>query len=63
MNRCIEKDTNTQFCPYKLFETLSMVAYKLGDFSGKPLVRHRSNVVPYYPKELIVAKTNRELFF
>ena len=31
-----------------------MVTYKLEDFSGKQITRHRSNTVPYYPKELFV---------
>ena len=31
-----------------------MVTYRLEDFSGKQTTRHRSVVIPYYPKELFV---------
>ena len=31
-----------------------MVTYKLKDLSGKQITRHRSNIVPYYPKEIFV---------
>ena len=40
--------------PYKIIDTPTLATYKLEDFSGKQITRHRSNIVPYYPKELFV---------
>ena len=31
-----------------------MVIYILEDFSEQQIVRHRSNIVPYYPKKFLV---------
>ena len=39
-----------------------MVTYKLEDFSGKQIIRHRCNIVPYYPKELFVQE-QMEIYF
>ena len=39
-----------------------MVTYKLEDFSGKQITRHRSNIVPYYPKELFVQEQMAKYF-
>ena len=39
---------------YEIIDTPTLVTYKLGDFSGKQISRHRSNILPYYPKEVFV---------
>ena len=39
-----------------------MVTYKLEDLSGKQITRHRSNIVPYYPKELFVQEQMAKYF-
>ena len=38
----------------KIIDIRTLVTYKLEDFSGKQITRHRSNIVPYYLKELFV---------
>ena len=38
--------------PYKIIVTRTLVIHNLEDISGKQITRHRSNIVPYYPKEL-----------
>ena len=40
--------------PYKIIDTPTLVTYKLKDFSGNQITRHRSNIVAYYPKKLVV---------
>ena len=51
----VSKKIQTQkIGPYKIIDTPTLVTYKLEDFSGKQIARHRSNIVPYYPKELFV---------
>ena len=46
--------------PHKIIDTPTLVTYKLEDVSGKQITRHRSNIVPYYPKELFVQKVTRK---
>ena len=48
--------------PYKIIDTPTLVTYKLEDFSGKQITRHRSNIVPYYPKELFVQEQMDKYF-
>ena len=48
--------------PYKILDTPTLVTYKLEDFSGKQITRHRSNIVPYYPKELFVQEQMEKYF-
>ena len=48
--------------PYKIIDTPTLVTYKLEDFSGKQITRHRSNNVPYYPKELFVQEQMDKYF-
>ena len=48
--------------PYKIIDTPTLVTYKLEDFSGKQITRHRSNIVPYYPKELFVQEQMTKYF-
>ena len=43
-------------------DTPTLVTYKLEDFSGKQITRHRSNRVPYYPKELFVQEQMEKFF-
>ena len=49
--------------PYKIIDTPTLVAYKLEDFCGKQITRHRSNIVPYYPKELFVQEQMEKYTF
>ena len=39
---------------HKIIDTPTLVTYKLEDFSSKQVTRHRSNILPYYPKEIFV---------
>ena len=39
-----------------------MVTYKIEDFSGKQINRHRSNFVPYYPKKIFVQEQMEKYF-
>ena len=39
---------------YKIIDIRTLVTYKLEDFSGKQITRHRSNIVLYYLNELFV---------
>ena len=48
--------------PYKIIDTPTLVTYKLEDFSGKQITRHRSNFVPYYPKELFIQEQMGKYF-
>ena len=48
--------------PYKKIDTPTLVTYKLEDFSGKQVTRHRSNIVPYYTKELFVQEQMEKYF-
>ena len=48
--------------PYKIIDTPTLVTYKLTDFSGKQITCHRSNIVPYYPKELFVQEQMEKYF-
>ena len=48
--------------PYKIVGTPTLVTYKLDDFSGKQITRHRSNIVRYYPKELLVQEQMEKYF-
>ena len=48
--------------PYKIIDTLTLVTYKLEDFSGKQITRHRSNIVPFYPRELFVQEQMQKYF-
>ena len=43
-------------------DTPTLVIYILEDFSGKKITRHRSNIVPYYPKELFVEEQMEKHF-
>ena len=47
---------------YKIIDTPALVTYKLEDFSGKQITRHRGNIVPYYPKELFVQEQMEKYF-
>ena len=51
-----------KFGPYKIIDTSTLVRYKLEDFSSKLITRHRSNIVPYYTKELIVQEKMEKYF-
>ena len=48
--------------PYKIIDTPTLVTYKLEDFSGKQITRHRSNIVPFYLKELFVQEQMAKYF-
>ena len=48
--------------PYKIIDTPTLVTYKLEDFPGKQIARHRSNIVPYYPQELFVQEQMDKYF-
>ena len=48
--------------PYTLFDSPTMITFKLEEFSGKQITRHRSNIVPYYPKELVVQEQMEKYF-
>ena len=48
--------------PYEIIDTPTLVTYKLEDFSGKQITRHRSNIVPYYPKEFFVQEPMEKYF-
>ena len=48
--------------PYKIIDTPTLVTYKLEDFSGKQIMRQRSNIVPYYPYELFVQEQMKNYF-
>ena len=41
---------------YKIIATPTLVLYKIEDFVGKQITRHRRNIVQYYPKEIFVQK-------
>ena len=48
--------------PYKTKDTPTLVTYKLDDFFGKQITPHRSNIVPYYIKELFVQDQMEKYF-
>ena len=48
--------------PYKIIDTPTLVTYKLEYFSGKQIIRHRSNIVPYYPEEMFVQEQMEKYF-
>ena len=48
--------------PYKTIDTPTLITYKLEDFSGKQITRHRSNIVAYYPKELFIQEQMEKYF-
>ena len=48
--------------PYKIFDTPTLVTYKLENFFGKQITRHKSNILPYYPKELFVQEQMEKYF-
>ena len=56
--RNIKKDTTKKIGPYKIIDTPKLVNYKLENFSGKQITRLRSNIVTYYPKEIIQIEKN-----
>ena len=37
--------------PYQIIDKPTDVTYKLTDLNKKEIVKHRSNLLPYYPKE------------
>ena len=47
---------------YKINDTPTLVTYKLDDFSGKHITRHRGNIVPYYPKETFRSEQMEKYF-
>ena len=48
--------------PYEIIVTPTLVTYKLENFSGEQINCHRSNIVPYYPKELLVQEQMEKYF-
>ena len=57
-----KKNPTTKNWTLKIIDTPTLLTYKLEDFSGKQITRHRSNIVPYYPEELFVQE-HREKYF
>ena len=51
-----------KFGPYKIIDTPTLVTYKLEHSSGKQITRHRSKIVPYYPKNLFVQEQMEKYF-
>ena len=58
----ISKKIQPQKVGYKIIDTPTLVKYKLEDFSGKQITRHRSKIVPNYPKELFVREQMENYF-
>ena len=48
--------------PYKIIDTPFLVTYNLDGFFVKQITRHRSNIVPYYPKKLFVQEQMQKYF-
>ena len=61
-NWSIKKIQPQKIGPYQITDTPTLVTYKLEDFSGKQITRHRSNIVSYYPKELFVQEQMEKYF-
>ena len=50
----MKKDSTTKSWTLQIIDTRTLVKYKLEDFSANQITRHRNNIVPYYPKKLLV---------
>ena len=48
--------------PYKIIDSPTLAIDKIEDSSAKQKTRHRSNIVPFYPKELFVQKQMEKYF-
>ena len=57
-----KRSNNKKIGPYKIIDTPTLVTYKLEDFSGKLISRHRSNIIPYCPKEHFDQKQMEKYF-
>ena len=47
---------------YRIIDTPTLVTYELKDFSGKQITRHRSNIVPYFPKKFFLQEQMETYF-
>ena len=58
----ISKKIQPQKMDLEIIDTPTSGTYKLEDFSGKQITRHRSNIVPYYLKELLIQEQVEKYF-
>ena len=58
-----KKNTTTRKGAYKKIEKPTDVSYKLIDTNKKEIIRHRNNLLLYYPKDYAVRELTQLYFF